>query len=367
VVDAAGRAVVFTTGEPSGLTKTLPPALAELRAVLGPTAKIMLGFDRGGAYASVFTVCRDAHADWITYRRAPLPAPKGLPLITTTIAADNDAKPRVWVYADEPVTIDGYGTARQITLFEHGQVALQVLTSDTTTCPIALLRTLRARWRIENAFKYAIEHHGIDALADYIADLEVNTRPIDNPARKAANAAVKTRRTELGDAERALAQLLTDRTLSVAALNRKLTAAHAKIDKAKKALSQAETARDTIPAKLPANQIDPGAERALLRTTRRALQMVLRLLAYNGEHWLATHLNAYLRDNDEYRAITRRTILRGLAGTITYTQEKITVDLQAPTSRRVTRALTLLLEEINNTPPRIPGDPRPLTYTLQKP
>ena len=50
IVDDAGRAVVFTTGEPSGLTKTLPPALAELRAVIGPDAKIMLGFDRGGAY-----------------------------------------------------------------------------------------------------------------------------------------------------------------------------------------------------------------------------------------------------------------------------------------------------------------------------
>jgi len=367
VVDAAGRAVVFTTGEPSGLTKTLPPALAELRAVVGPTAKIMLGFDRGGAYASVFTAALAAHADWITYRRAPLPPAKGLPLAVTTIAADRDGTPRVWVYADEPVELDGYGTARQITLFEHGQVVLQVLTSDFTTCPIALLTMLRARWRIENAFKYAAEHHGIDTLADYIADIETNTRPIDNPARKHANTTVKARKAELADAERALAQLMNDRTLTTAALNRKLGPAHTKIEKAKKALTTAQTARDTHPAKLPANQIDPDARRALQRTTRRTLQMVLRLLAYNGEHWLATHLNAYLRDPDEYRAITRQTILRGLSGSITYTTDNITVDLQAPDSHRVTRALTLLLEEINNTPPRIPGDPRPITYTLHKP
>jgi len=49
VVDSRGRALVFTTGEPSGLTKTLPPALVELRAVTGPDARILLGFDRGGA------------------------------------------------------------------------------------------------------------------------------------------------------------------------------------------------------------------------------------------------------------------------------------------------------------------------------
>jgi len=367
VVDAAGRAVVFTTGEPSGLTRTLPPALAELRAVVGPTAKIMLGFDRGGAYASVFTACLAAGADWITYRRAPLPPAKGLPLAVTTIAPDRDGRSRVWVYADEPVDLDGYGTARQITLYEHGQTVLQVLTSDTTTCPIALLAMLRARWRIENAFKYAAAHHGIDTLTDYIADIEANTRLIDNPARRQANTQVKARKAELADAERALAQLLGDRTLTTTTLNRRLGPAHAKIEKAKKALTTAETARDTHPAKLPANAIDPDAQRALLRTTRRTLQMVLRLLAYNGEHWLATHLNAYLRDDDEHRAITRETILRGLSGSITYTTDNITVDLQAPDSPRITRALALLLQEINNTPPRIPGDPRPITYTLRTP
>ena len=174
----------------------------------------------------------------------------------------------------------------------------------------------------------------------------------------------RVRHTSLGNAERVLAQLLCDRTLSVAALNKKLTTAHATIDKAKKAVTAAETTRNQVPAKLPANQINPDAKRALLRTTRRALQMVLRLLAYNGEHWLATHLNTYLRDNNEYRAITRATILRATAGTITYTPEAITVQLQPPDSPRITRALALLLEEINNTPPRLPGDPRPITYTL---
>ena len=143
--------------------------------------------------------------------------------------------------------------------------------------------------------------------------------------------------------------------------------AHAKIEKAKKAVTAAETTRNQVPAKLAANVIDPTAQRALLRTTRRALQMVLRLLAYNGEHWLATHLNTYLRDNDEYRAITRQTILRATAGTITYTPKAITVELQPPDSPRIAKALALLLEEINNTPPHLPGDPRPISYSLNKP
>jgi hypothetical protein len=63
--------VCFITGPLSGLTKTLPAALGELRKVTGQ-AKIMLGFDRGGAYAQVFHHCCEAGVDWITYRRGGL-------------------------------------------------------------------------------------------------------------------------------------------------------------------------------------------------------------------------------------------------------------------------------------------------------
>ena len=46
-----GRAVCFVTGQPSGLSITLPPALAELKKAAPPGAAIMLGFDRGAAQA----------------------------------------------------------------------------------------------------------------------------------------------------------------------------------------------------------------------------------------------------------------------------------------------------------------------------
>jgi hypothetical protein len=130
------------------------------------------------------------------------------------------------------------------------------------------------------------------------------------------------------------------------------------------AVAAAVTARKPVPAKLPASDISPDAKTALLRAGRRGLQMVLRLLAHNAEHWLSGHLNTYLRDDDEYRAITRQTIIRGLAGTITYAPAAITVTLEQPASRRVARALELLLDEINADPPAMPGDTRPITYQI---
>jgi hypothetical protein len=357
-----GRAVCFVTGEPSGLTVTLPKALAELKKAAGPGAQIMLGFDRGGAYAQVFRHCRDQGVHWVTYRRAPLAVPAVLPVITT-ITRGGKARHVTW--AEETADIKDYGQARQITLFEHGQVALQILTSDFDACPAEILAWLKSRWREENFLKYAAENYGIDKICDYIADIETSTKIAGNPARKKANAAVREADKALAAAERDLAALLADPAIAPALKNTKLIpAAEKKITAARKKLDAAKTARGEIPAKLPASVIDPEAKIALLRTCRRGLQMVLRLQACNAEHWLSNHLNAYLQDDDEYRAITRQTIIRGLAGTITYTPQAITVELQKPGAPRVAAALELLIGEINNDPPAMPGDTRPITYQL---
>ena len=355
-----GRAVCFVSGEPSGLPVTLPKALAELKKAVPPGTPVMIGFDRGGAYAQVFRHCREQQVHWVSYRRAPLAVPVMLP-VTTTVTIGGRTRQITW--SEEEVQLKDYGTARQITLFEHGKVALQILTSDMDACPAEILSWLKSRWREENFLKYASANYGIDKICDYLASIEVNAKILDNPARKKANAAVRDAEKTLAAAERDLATLIADPAISVTAKNTQLIpATQHKITTARRKHAAAVTARNATPAKLPANQIDPDAQVALLHAGRRSLQMVLRLLAHNAEHWLADHLNAYLRDEDEYRAITRESIIRGLAGTITFTPDAITVELEPPRSRGI--ALALLIDEINTTPPVMPGDQRPITYKL---
>ena len=356
-----GRAVCFVSGEPSGLTVTLPKALPELKKAAGRGATIMVGFDRGGAYPQIFTHCREQDVHWVTYRRAPLAVPATLPVITPVTVG---GKKRQVAWAEEKAQLKDYGEARQLTLFEHGKAVLQILTSDFDSCPADILGWLKSRWREENFLKYAAENYGIDKICDYAAEITVNTKITANPARKAANAAVRDAEKNLAAAERALAALLADPGTTAAAKNKAIPDANHAITAAQKKLQAATAARDQVPAKLPADQIDPEARIAVLRAGRRGLQMVLRLLAHNAEHWLSSQLNAYLRDNDEYRAVTRETIIRGLAGTITFAPAAITVTLQAPATPRVARALALLTGQINAEPPSIPGDNRPITYQI---
>ena len=167
----------------------------------------MLGFDRGGAYPQVFPHCREQDVHWVTYRRAPLAVPAMLPVITTITAG---GRPGQIAWAEEKVQLKDYGEARQLTLFEHGKVVLQILTSDFDACPAddpGLAEVPVAGGELPQVRR---ENYGIDKICDYVAGIETNTKIIDNPARKAANAAVRDAEKALAAAERDLAALLAD-------------------------------------------------------------------------------------------------------------------------------------------------------------
>ena len=215
-------------------------------------------------------------------------------------------------------------------------------------------------------FKYDMINYGLDTLADYTADEIVNTKLKANPAYTTAKKAETKANTALASAEVALAELLADQTIPAAAKNEGLIpAAQQKIETCQQALDQAKAERKKHPAKLPASQIDPSATRAILHIRRRCLQLTLRLLAADAEHYLARHLNAYLQDDDEYRAITRETIIRGLAGTIAYTPKASPSPSTGRPGPRHPRPHPLLAE-INTRPPTLPGDGRPITYILRQ-
>jgi len=372
ICDLAGRAIAFTTGEPSALCSTLPGALASLTSALPAGARPREGnrplivFDRGAAFPATFTEVDAAGYDWLTWRRAPLQPTAHLPILQAITLRGGRRRQVAWT--DEQTTLKDYAKpVRQLTLFEHGKMVAQAIAGRLDACPAELTGWLRGRWAEENMFKYDMASYGLDMLADYAADEVVSTKLKANPLYTTAKKAETKAKTALAGAEIALARLLADHTIPVKTKNDELMpGAQKKIETCQQKLDEAETERKKHRAKLPANEIDPAATRAILHINRRCLQLVLRLLAANAEHYLARHLNAYLKDDDEYRAITRETIIRGLGGTITYTPRNITVTLDRPGQPRVTRALTLLLAEINTRPPLLPGDGRPITYTLRQ-
>ncbi len=354
VVDDRWRAVCFDSGEPRGLSVSLPGVLGELKEIVGGRP-VMLGFDRGGSYPKTFNQITQAGMEWVTWRRAPLVPATAQPRRSWV---QINGKRRGYLLADEQISLSGYehGKVRQLSAYEQGKVVFQVLTSNHKLKGAPLVHRLKGRWCIENTNKYLEQHQGIHWLCTYEMDEQPNTAKVNNPARKATRAKVKDAEAKLADAERALGQ-------AAHANQQDLDQLAEQVNSAKTELTTARARLTAIPAKLPANQLDPNATRATPKLARRALQMVCRLLAYNAELDLARRLNTYLADPDEYRAIARN--LLHLAGTIHYGRNAIAVTLDQPHPPRVATALALLISEFNTNPPRFPGAHRPITYRLK--
>ena len=124
LVDARGRAVVFGSGEPTSLASTLPGVMTQLRQVIGPDARILLGFDRGGVFPRAFAACREAGADWFTYRRAPLAETEVAPTTSTTIRGGQEVSVELADEMDPCVS-----QARQVSFFPPSHQRLII--SDT--------------------------------------------------------------------------------------------------------------------------------------------------------------------------------------------------------------------------------------------
>ncbi len=361
VVDDRWRAVCFSSGPPRGLATGMLGPLEQLRAICGDRP-LMIGFDRGGSYPKAFSELRDRGLDWVTYRRAPLATATVKPRASWVTL---DGRRHYLRVADEIVELEAYGPARQITLYEHGRVALQILTSDLTTPAARLAHVLRCRWCIENTFKYLEEHHGLHWLADYHMEIAPDTALVRNPERSKALALLRNHEATVAELERKIGAHTTTTTASDTETDQTLSELRENLDSTR---NQAQAARATlkpIPAKLPANTIDPDAQRATPRVNRRALQTVCRLLAYNAELDLARALNTYLTDPDEYRAITRNLLHQ--PGHIQYTPTSITVTIDKPHAPRIARALNLLIDQLNTNPPKLAGDTRKITYTTTTP
>ena len=356
IVDDRWRAICFASGPPQGLTTGMLGPLDQLQQICGERP-LMIGFDRGGAYPKAFTALRDRGMDWVTYRRAPLAAVTVEPRSSWVRI---DGRRHYLRVADEQVELDGYGTARQISVYEHGRVILQILTSDLRASAARLAHTLRCRWCIENTFKYLENHHGLHWLCDYHMNLAPDSTPVKNPERVTALAQLRSHEQTVTELEQKIGQHHTTPTDTNPAET--LCMLQADLHTARADTRAAKATLKPIPAKLPANVIDPDAQRATPRVNRRALQTVCRLLAYNAELDLARAINTYLQDPNEYRAITRHLLHQ--PGHIHYTPDSITVTIDQPHAPRIARALKLLIDQINTTPPKLAGDHRQITYQI---
>jgi hypothetical protein len=189
--DAHGSPIAPVTAFQQGsLVAYLPRCAALVRGALGKEPPVLVVFDRGGAFPTAMVDLKalpDGKVDFLTYERAPFPKHgreyferHGEKLDLT----DRDGKKeRVLVLDGGKYLGDGRGRVRRICLLMPDDGQLNLLTSSDEDAAW-LARTLFARWRQENAFKFCADRWGFDQLDSRQVEPYAPGTLIPNPYRR---------------------------------------------------------------------------------------------------------------------------------------------------------------------------------------
>jgi hypothetical protein len=121
--------------------------VVHVRALVGPEDRILMAFDRGGAFPETMAALRDDDCEFVTYERAPYPKLAASAFIEELTLEDDDTVR--WVKSGTNLK-KGRGRVRRISVLEQDGHQVNLLASSSLPAE-RLISVMRGRWQQENA------------------------------------------------------------------------------------------------------------------------------------------------------------------------------------------------------------------------
>lgn len=353
VCDARGDGVLVWCEEPgNSLVGELRRVAQEVRSLVGPDARPMIIFDRGGWSPRLFAELVEAGFDIATYR-------KGNKAVEATSAfaehhhLDESGRRHDYLLADRNVRIAydakrHFFACRQITRLKDGHQT-QILTTRADPDPAPLAHAMFSRWRQENFFRYMRAHFALDGLDSYAKVTDDLERTIPNPDKKRAGTRARDARAELAEIEAGLGRHLSDEVAEAR-------------DEALAYVKGLGAEAKAMPARVPLGELHPDAK--ILDPERKRIHDAIRMATYNAESSLARMLAPhYARADDEARTFLREVF--SSPADLEVVGDRLHVRINALSAPRRSRALAALCVELTDTETTYPGTDLVLVYSVK--
>jgi hypothetical protein len=362
VHDQGGRPV-FRIDTPShdSLCQWLMPIVMRLREGLGAEERILLVFDRAGAFPVEMATLRDAGVEFVTYERRPYPdlAPSDF---------DRAIVVRGETYGVHESRLKnlgaGRGRVRRISLRTPDGKQINLLA--ISTAPLEQLVGFllgepdpdapSGRWQQENGLKHGVERWGINQLDGRKVEPYPPGTIIPNPARRRNERALKIARADEGRARCVLAaENLTDK---------RRTRAEGDLTDAIQRRVTLELARPLIPGRAPIEQTELAGKLVRHPAKLKAVVDAMRIVCANVEAELADIVALTLTRPREAKKVIANVF--AAPGRVDVTTSEIRVRLSPAANRSEHAAIRQLLAEITVRKLTLPGDirSRPLRFEL---
>lgn len=353
--DEDGRPLYrYAASDNRPLTAMLGPIVKLVKLAL-PGERLLVAFDRAGAYPEQLAELRDLGVELVTYERRPYAViPK------RDFTEEVELGGEVYGLAEPRRANLGKGRGRvrrigvrtprgdQINLLAWGEVPAA-----------ALLEVMVGRWRQENAFKHGASRWGINQLDGRKAEPYAPEAVIPNPARRRLDRALKIAREREGELRRKLAR--AKRGSEVQAGLR------AELDEVLAAEEELEAQRPELPSHTTVEEA--GLSGKLVRHERgyKGVMDSIRIVCANAESDLAGELAVHLERPREAKKVLAN--LLAAPGDVRVNARTVTVTLHPAGHAGEREAIEALLDTVTRWKLTLPGDPsgRHLRFKSQIP
>ena len=343
VHDEDGRPVLRVHAPHHGsLTDFLTPIARLLRLALEPSRKILLAFDRGGAFPAQMAELREEGFEFVTYERRPYP------LLTESAFGDPIELDGEYVRICETRANLGHrrGRVRRIAARQPDgrQVNLMAISEQPAEW---LLGVMAGRWVQENGFKHGVERWGVNQLDGRTVNAYPPDTIIPNPARNRLDRALRIARVREGDARRELSRLPTDHP----------RCGHY-VSEVAEAIAQQEqllAQRPSMPKHAPLVETELAGKLVRHESEYKATIDTIRIACANAESDLAGELGVHLARPAEAKMALAN--LLAAPGRVRVGKRTIGVTLMPAGTKNEQAAFAALLSEVNRWNLTLPGDP----------
>lgn len=355
VHDQDGRAVLrVDVASHDSLTQWLSPIAKLLRAGLGAEPRIVLTFDRAGAFPEQMATLRDDGFEFVTYERRPyaLMTPAMFEQVVTVRGK------RIEVCDRRMKNLgSGRGRVRRIALRmpDKRQINLLAISEAPAQQLIEIMmgdsEDSGGRWVQENAFKHGAQRWGNNQLDGRKVDPYDPETVIPNPARRRLDRALQMARVREGLARRDLARLADGDSRH----ERKRERAQQDLAEALAEQTRLEALRPTTPTHAPLQDTELAGRLVRHDGHYKTALDTIRIACANAESDLACALAPHLPNPAEAKQALANLFVA--PGDVRVSKRTIWVTLQPAATAAELDAFDKLFAVVNGWNLTLPGDP----------
>ena len=327
------------------LTEWLLPVVDRLREVVGPDDRVLLAFDRGGAFPTAMAALREKGCEFVTYERGPY-RKLAASAFTSVAQLDGDEDGVLTRFVEGGTNLKkGRGRVRRIAVLAEDGRQVNLLASSTLPAE-RLIEIMRGRWRQENAFKHGNERWGIN----HLDARKVTPVPADevmpNPARRRLDVARRAARIREGDARCEVARHQAGDVRHVLALD--------DVEQALAEQKEIDALRPTVPRHARVGDTELAGKLVRHDGRRKLLLDTIRIACANAESDLSQMLAEHLPKPREAKRVLA-TLFRS-PGRVRVGSTTISVDLAPAATRAEAAAIGAFLHAASALNLTLPGD-----------